>query len=381
MVERGRGIDLARQRAFDDALESFLDRGDRGLVPRVVPRSRPSQLGHEPLDGIARPPRRELVLGDVARRVVGVRVRAHAVRDELEQRRTVTRSRAPTCRARRLDDREHVVAVDAHAGDPRRRALRGERLRRGLQPRRGGDRPPVVDARDDQRHPLHAGEVDRLVEVALRRRAVADERAHHAGVAAQLEPPREAGRVRHLRAQRDLHRERAHVVGDAAAIGMAAPVHEELLDELVAERAVPGGVAVVGDEPVGGEVEAPHDADHRGFLARERGDGREAALALQVPHPLRQPPCEQEVGHERLGEARVQCWWADVGGGLDVGHGIPAYRVIGRATWCAAPVRGGTGRGCAPARLRAPPGWWGPRRGANPRAARRTGRRGPPRTR
>src|SRR5438132_863344 len=77
VVERAGRVDLTGKRTLDDALEPFLDRRDRGLVALVVPQARAPQLGPVPLDRVARAPFRELVLGDVARRVVGVRVRAH----------------------------------------------------------------------------------------------------------------------------------------------------------------------------------------------------------------------------------------------------------------------------------------------------------------
>ena len=164
---------------------------------------------------------------------------------------------------------------------------------------------PLLMHDDEQRGLPHAREVDRLVEVALRRGAVADERAHHAGVAAQREAPGEPGGVRQLGAQRDLHREAAHAVGDAAAVGMPAPVDDELLHELVTERADAGDVAVVGHEPVGGEVERAHHADDRCLLAGERRHRGEPALPLQVPEPLGRPPGEEEVAHEHRGELRI----------------------------------------------------------------------------
>ena len=66
-----------------------------------------------------------------------------------------------------------------------------------------------------------------------------------------------------------------------------------MLEVVVAERHEPDEVAVVGREPIGGEVEAPHDADDRGLLAEDRRDRGDAALALQVPQPLRRPPGER----------------------------------------------------------------------------------------
>ena len=68
---------------------------------------------------------------------------------------------------------------------------------------------------------LHAGEVQAFVEVALRRGAVADERAGHAGLAPELERPGDPGGVRYLRTEGDLRGEAEHAVGDVPAVGMA----------------------------------------------------------------------------------------------------------------------------------------------------------------
>ena len=95
-----------------------------------VPGSR--EHGAEQLDRIARPPLGELVGGHVARRVVGVGVRAHPVGDSSSSvgpSPAAARARAPRAAS---THREHVVAVDADAGDPGGLGLGRERGRRGL---------------------------------------------------------------------------------------------------------------------------------------------------------------------------------------------------------------------------------------------------------
>ena len=139
--------------------------------------------------------------------------------------------------ARGFDHREHVVAVDPDARDTRPRSALAANVGAAVWRAGGrGDRPPVVEHHHEQRHALHAGEVQALVEVAFRRGAVADERARDAGLALQLQAPGDARGVRYLRAEGDLRREAEHAVGDAPAVGMAPPVHDDLLEELVAER-------------------------------------------------------------------------------------------------------------------------------------------------
>ena len=133
------------------------------------------------------------------------------------------------------------------------------------------------------------------------------------GLPCSFEAPGDPGGVRNLRTEGDLRWEAEHAVGDAPAVGMAPPVADDLLEELVAERGHAEELAVVGGEPVVGEVERPHDADDRGFLPGERRDRGDAALALEVPEPLGRPPGEQHVLHEVTGELGVGFGDAAVG--------------------------------------------------------------------
>ena len=300
VVEGGGGIDRPPKGRRDDPFQSRFHRRGHGRVTFVVPRIGAPQLIAEAFDRVALLPLLQLFGRHVTGGVVGVGVRAHPVGDQLEQGGTVAGGGPLPCHTRGFDHREHVVAVDAHPGYPRRAGLGGERDRRGLALGGRGDGPTVVDARDDQRRADNTREVDPLVEVAFRCGAVADEGAHHSRITLQREPPCQPDRVRDLGAERDLRGHAAHAVGDATAVGMTAPVGDDLLEELVAQRAHADQVAVVGNEPVAREVERPHDADDRSFLPGEGGHGGETPLTLEVPEALRRPSGEEHVLHQDL---------------------------------------------------------------------------------
>ena len=93
---------------------------------------------------------------DVRARIVGRRMRRGAVRDRLDERRPAAGARALDRLPRRLVDREHVAAVDAHAGHPVADRLVGERLGARLRGERRRDRPLVVVAEEDERRLHHA---------------------------------------------------------------------------------------------------------------------------------------------------------------------------------------------------------------------------------
>ena len=132
-----------------------------------------------------------------------------------------------TASARRLVDREHVAAVDAHARHPVADGLVGERLGAGLRRERRRDRPLVVVAEEDQRRLHHRREVGALVEGALARRAVAEVGDRDGRVALQLLAPREPGGVRDVRRDRDADRGDAVLRRVPPAGGMAAPPVED----------------------------------------------------------------------------------------------------------------------------------------------------------
>ena len=78
---------------------------------------------------------------------------------------------------RRVDggvDVDGIVAVDDHARQPVGVGVLGDVLDRRLLGERHRDGIAVVLAHEHDRQPMDAGEVEGLVEVALRRRAVAE---------------------------------------------------------------------------------------------------------------------------------------------------------------------------------------------------------------
>src|SRR3989442_1211516 len=119
-------------------------------------------------------PHRDFRVAPVLGRVVGGSVYAQAIRHALDQGRTVAGARPLDRLARRGVDREDVVAVHLDAGQPVRQRLLRDRARVRLLLERDGDRPLVVLAHEDDGDAPHAGEVQRLVEVALGGRPVAD---------------------------------------------------------------------------------------------------------------------------------------------------------------------------------------------------------------
>ncbi len=185
---------------------------------------------------------------DVDARVVGGRVRRRPVADRLDQRRPAARAPALDRLARRLEHREHVAAVHAHARDPVAGRLGGDRLRPRLRAHRRRDRPLVVVAEEDERRAHHGREVRALVEGALARRAVAEVGDRDRVLAAQLLAPGEPGGVRDVRADRDADR----------------------------------GDVVVGRVPPAGRVAAPPLQDRRGGDPAQEPD-RRLAIAGEDP--------------------------------------------------------------------------------------------------
>ena len=92
-------------------------------------------------------------------------------------------------------------------GEARGDRLLRQRLACRLQPERHRDGPLVVVDDEDDGQPLDAGEVHRLVHVALGGRAVAEKADRDARLLAELEGVGDAGGMRRLRAHGNAERE------------------------------------------------------------------------------------------------------------------------------------------------------------------------------
>src|SRR5439155_11733731 len=92
--------------------------------------------------------------------------------------------------ARCLVDRQHVASVHTHTGDPVTDRLVDECRRMRLATHGRRDRPLVVVAEEDKRRLHHPREVRTLVERALTRRTVTEERDRTGALALQLLAPR-----------------------------------------------------------------------------------------------------------------------------------------------------------------------------------------------
>src|SRR6478609_7413166 len=272
------------------------------------------------LDRVLLAPLLDLLLRHVLHVVVrGVAVHAH--RHGLEQRRALAGERPRPGLAGGLEHRLGVVAVDADAGEAvGLRALDGVdgELRAGR--RRVG--VLVVLEHEDDRQLLHAGPVHGLVEVAARRRPVAEPGDRAALLVAELERHRHAGRDEHHVGQHRDHPDAAEAVvaevdvavapaGDpalAAHVLAEDPPGGDPADEVRAEVAVEDAQAVL-------RRHRERRADRHGLLAvavvERAGD---LALAVQVHRALLDAAHEQHVAQE--GDAVVERQVLGYGGGV-----------------------------------------------------------------
>ena len=305
----GRGERLVRE-GVDAQLVRVADRGEVAFVEEAL-------LQEEGLvepDGVLLRPLGELVL----RHVVGSRrllVAAHAERLELQQRRSLAAAGAGGGSTHRAHDREEVVAVDHVARHAVAEAAVGEVQARVLLVRRRREAPVVVLDHEHHRQLPDRREVQRLVEVALARRAVAGERGGDAVLPAQLRGEGEAVGHRQHRPEVADHAddallERAEVEGAIAALREAALAAEQLPKQLRQVEVAAGEdaeVAVHRQHVVAG-LEGRHDAGRDRLLADAREPLRQPPLAQQDEHLLFDHPREEDravevaqlLGHEAL---------------------------------------------------------------------------------
>ena len=257
-----------------------------GVEEVLVAQAVALQVGPDPLDGVLEPPALDVVGEPVARRVVGRGVRAHPVGVGLHERRALAVA-GPLQRGLRDGvRREHVVAVDADAGEAEAESPLVERDP-GLALDRLGDGPLVVLAEEHDRRVVGRGEDERLVDVALRGGTVAEVRDDRrvavgvagADVAVALHAHGVAGRVQRLRADDDRVEVEVVLRGVPGALVDAA-VETEQLERV--DAAAPGdAVLAVGREDVVLRAQRAAGADLRGLLAEQLGPDAELTVALQ----------------------------------------------------------------------------------------------------
>ena len=281
MCGSGSALQPAR-RCSPSCSASSLDLVEEVLVDQAVA----GQVDLHPLDRVLELPVLDVGREPVAGRVVGGRVRTHPVGVGLDERGALA---VPGALQRRLGDgvrRQHVVAVDADAGEAEAEGALVERDP-GLPLDRLGDRPLVVLAEEHDRGVVGRGEDERLVDVALAARAVTEVGDHRrvavrvagADDAVALHAHGVAGGVQGLRADHDRVEREVAVVGVPAALVDAAEQAEQ------AQRvdvAAPGdAVLAVGREDEVLLAERAAGADLRGLLAEQLGPDAELAVPLE----------------------------------------------------------------------------------------------------
>ena len=249
----------------------------------------------------------------------------------LDQRRAV----APAGVAHRGVDRgvdvEGVVAVDDDAAEAVGVGAVGDVVDRRLRRHRHRDGVAVVLADEHHRELVDAGEVERLVEVALGGGALAEVADDHPVLAAELGGVGEAGGVG------ELGRDRGRA-GDDVALG-PAPVVRHLASAAVrivgprqhgqedllhghAEGEHHAGVAVVGEDDVVAGPQRPGRADLHALVALAGHDEGRLAHAVQRPDLLVEDPGREDgaVHPDEVvrGQPEVRC--GGRGGGARTGR-------------------------------------------------------------
>src|SRR5579884_4135510 len=241
---------------------------------------------------------------DIGPRVVGRRVRSSPVRDRFDEGRSAAGAGSLDGLPRRLVHREHVAAVDAHAGHPVPDGLVGERLRARLRLDRGRDRPLVVVAEEDQRRLHDSREIRALVERTFARRAVAEVRDRDGGIALQLLATGKPGSVGDLRPDR--HADRGDpVLRRVPPAGRMAPPPVQHGARRHPSEQPDRRLPVAREDPVS-VVERVHRAGLHRLVVPEDRVRADAALAVVDERALvvRAQQDERAVDREQL--ARVE---------------------------------------------------------------------------
>ena len=274
-------------------------RGEEGLVGHALV----GEVGLEAQDRVAELPLLDLGRDAVLRRVVGGRVRTHAVGVGLDEQRAVAVAGLVEAVLRHGIRREDVVAVDADAREAEAAGALEERdaglLLDGL-----GDGPLVVLAEEDDRGIEARGVDERLVDVTLRGGAVA-EVADDGGVAVGVagadvavhpHAHRVARGVQRLGPDDDRVEVEVVLLRVPAALADAAEELQRALRVHAAHEA--DAVLAVGREDEVVRPERATGADLGGLLAEQAGPQAELALTLEGVALGVEPADEDEVAVE-----------------------------------------------------------------------------------
>jgi hypothetical protein len=128
----------------------------------------------------------------------------------------------------RIANRNNVVAVDLLALDAGGDGFLRQCFGRGLVGHRHRDRPTVVVDHEDDRQLPDPGGIERLGDIALRGRAVAEHAHRDPLLAPQLEGQGDADRMRRVGPDRNADREILASLGKIAAPLVAAPEQQQL---------------------------------------------------------------------------------------------------------------------------------------------------------
>ena len=164
-------------------------------------------------------------------------------------------------------------------GKPRGDGFLRQGLGCGLQPQRHGNGPLIVGDDEHDRQLVHAREIHRFVDVALRGGAVAEQAYGDAGLLTQLEGVGDARSVGGLRSDRNAKWKILNWPGEAIAPLVAAPKQQDLFQfDPTPDQ---GGVVAIGREQNVLVTHGAGRANRHRLLAKRCGIGPESAGALQ----------------------------------------------------------------------------------------------------
>ena len=215
----------------------------------------------------------------VAARIIGRGVIAQPIRQRLDQVRPAAGPRLGRSAGHRFAYRDDVIPVDLLALDAGGNRLLRQGLGRGLLGDRDRDRPPVVVDDKDQRQTPHAGDIERLGDIAFRGAAITKGADRDPLLTPELESQRDADRVRHVGSDRHADRKILARLGKIAAPLVPAPKEEELDHADSAPQ-----LSAVLAEARQKHVVLAHrrgDPDSHRLLTQCRGKGAEPARSLQ----------------------------------------------------------------------------------------------------